>query len=266
MEPYTQGMNILDRHRNQIFCLQASDKFFMAKFVNLVDCVFNNFCRKLASYNNASHPIREARKHLCGMVQNHLDRRTEDLEYGYMPNLPLPDCLHLNHQINPIALPDPPRPEVARTPSDSQPIWWTTNPSPVHQWLLPQGKQFTDFFHPITDLGKANTSRFPKVPHHQLDKNRTLCIKYQVRGKCQPQCWLSHIPQPTLLQKPAQLRMKPSNRPTTASPDCSPLAYITSLLHTRIPCTLRVVLLKPWTLPPTYNTIQSHLTLQAPSK
>mmetsp|Transcript_2890 Transcript_2890/g.4334 ORF Transcript_2890/g.4334 Transcript_2890/m.4334 type:complete len:171 (+) Transcript_2890:882-1394(+) len=44
--------NILDEHPSEFYANQEEDKLFMAKYVNFVDTVFQNFCQKLAYYHN----------------------------------------------------------------------------------------------------------------------------------------------------------------------------------------------------------------------
>jgi hypothetical protein len=76
------------------------------------------------------------------------------------------------------------------------PAWWTTNPSPLAAWKLPEGMSFNNFFDYKNEAMKANTNKFPRVKMHRpLDstKKNFLCLKHQVVGSCKVHCRQAHI-------------------------------------------------------------------------
>lgn len=64
----------------------------------------------------------------------------------------------------------------------------------VREWMVPEGKKFSDFFGPHK---RENVRGLPKVPHHSTRKPTNLCIRYQVGNgtKCGGGefCSLAHI-------------------------------------------------------------------------
>ena len=98
--------------------------------------------------------------------------------------------------------------EASRTATkDPKPEWWTKNPSPVKDWLIPTGKRFHDFFNSL-DL-KANMSDWPKFPYHKPGNNskpKGLCLKYQALGECNLGCFNAHV-DPTTFAEAARKTM-----------------------------------------------------------
>ena len=189
---YYTGLELLDDYRNDFFDAQEHDKFFMAKFVNLLDTVFRNFNTKLASYHDDRDPIRAARHTLRSKMAIDIKRAMGSMEYGLAPTLPLPPRLleHVDQKDK-----SPREPSNAKPATDA-PEWHTKNPSPDTNWTLPKGKMFRDLFDPSTTVGRANIGRFPRAKHHnpQIKLSRNICIRYQAEGKCRVNCNMSHIP------------------------------------------------------------------------
>jgi hypothetical protein len=72
--------------------------------------------------------------------------------------------------------------------------WWSTNPSVVTSWLLPERKTYNDFFKLREPEKKPNTIGWPWFPHHKFtSKTKNLCLKYQVKGSCSSACFMAHV-------------------------------------------------------------------------
>jgi hypothetical protein len=85
---------------------------------------------------------------------------------------------------------------VPKTDTEQKPIepWWTTNPSMMTSWSLPNGKTYNDFFNPREPEKKPNTQGWPKFPHHKFpSKTKNLCLKYQAKGACLSACFMAHV-------------------------------------------------------------------------
>jgi hypothetical protein len=52
-----------------------------------------------------------------------------------------------------------------------------------------------DLFTSFTPQGKENIKLFPWVPHHNptVSGKKSMCIKYQCRGKCRAGCPQAHL-------------------------------------------------------------------------
>ncbi len=78
-----------------------------------------------------------------------------------------------------------------KTPPD----WWITNPKVVSAWALPDDKSMKDLFTSFSPQGKENIKLFPQLPHHNpaVSGKKSLCIKYQCKGKCRAGCPQAHL-------------------------------------------------------------------------
>ena len=84
--------------------------------------------------------------------------------------------------------------EKAALEKTESPPWGTKNPNTVQAWRLPTGKTFTDFFDTTVPSKRANTTDWPKLPHHKTpSKLKSLCLKYQSKGSCSALCYPSHM-------------------------------------------------------------------------
>jgi hypothetical protein len=63
----------------------------------------------------------------------------------------------------------------------------------VQAWKLPEGKTYPDYFDTRVPEKKANTTDWPKLPHHKNpSKLKGLCLKYQSKGSCSAICYMAH--------------------------------------------------------------------------
>jgi hypothetical protein len=73
-----------------------------------------------------------------------------------------------------------------------------TNPEPQQDWSIPEGKTFLEFF------GKKSTveqGAWPRLADPRFDEPKSMCIRYQVKGKCTNRCTLAHLPKSKMSAK-----------------------------------------------------------------
>jgi hypothetical protein len=176
----------------------AKDNMFVASFLHFLDVVFNNFCDDLAEYHTRRSPIESARRRLRGRMKDDIDRVMRDIHHGITPNLPLPSILENEGRTEPEPEGEESTPSKRRAKEEEEkkpPAWWSKNPEMVEAWTIPDDKDMKDIFTSFSPKGKENIKRFPHVRHHNptvLGK-KSLCIKYQCRGKCQVGCPQAHV-------------------------------------------------------------------------
>jgi hypothetical protein len=214
VEGYVHGMEMIRKGRRVFKHLLKDDPLFAVKFAYLLDRVFQNFVDKLGDYYSEKRPIETARRSLEGFQVSAIERAMIGFEVGAAPRLFLPSSLRGN-QTDALApgrkadqaatKPDPDKSkedkrgkEAKKSPKEPNPEWWTKNPSPVKDWLIPEGKRFHDFF--SSQDHKENLTGWPKLPPHTKpdQKPKRLCLKYQVLGECLSHCFGAHAIPSTL--------------------------------------------------------------------
>jgi hypothetical protein len=90
---YLWRLDIIAKHRLQMYKELAKDHMFMARFLHFLDVVFNNFCNDLAEYHTQSSPIESPRRRLQGRMKDDIDCVMRDIHHRITPNLPLPSIL-----------------------------------------------------------------------------------------------------------------------------------------------------------------------------
>jgi hypothetical protein len=93
IDGYLRGLDIIAKHRLQMYEELAKEKMIVARFLHFLDVVFNNFCDNLAEYHTQSNPIESACRRLRGRMKDDIDRVMRDIHHGITPNLPLPSIL-----------------------------------------------------------------------------------------------------------------------------------------------------------------------------
>jgi hypothetical protein len=219
VEGYLYGMALIARGRRAFKHFLAEDPLFAVKFAYLLDRVFQNFVDELGNYYSEKRPIQKARRDLKYSQKAAIDSAMMGFEVGAAPRLFLPSSLRSNQsdiKNQPGKKADKRtdkldvdgKREASRTATkDPKPEWWTKNPSPVTDWLIPTGKRFHDFFNNL-DL-KANMSDWPKFPFHKPGNNskpKGLCLKYQALGECNLGCFNAHV-DPTTFAEAARKTM-----------------------------------------------------------
>jgi hypothetical protein len=74
--------------------------------------------------------------------------------------------------------------------------WWWTNPNPVTEWKIPDGKTFTNVFAFNKELLKANTMGWPRIKSHDprnKGRKKHFCLKCQCIGSCSSKCGMTHV-------------------------------------------------------------------------
>jgi hypothetical protein len=213
IDGYLRGLDIIGKHRLQMYEELAKDNMFMARFLHFLDMVFNNFCDDLAEYHTRRVPIESARRELRGRMKDDIDRVMRDIHHGITPNLPLPSTLSGETEGRGEPSGSTPKTKQAQAGDDDKktPAWWITNPEVVSAWALPDDKSMKDLFTSFTPQGKENIKLFPQVPHHNpaVNGKKFLCIKYQCKGKCRAGCPQAHL-------KPASMAADVKDKIATA--------------------------------------------------
>ena len=197
IDGYLRGLDLIGKHRLQMYEELAKDNMFMARFLHFLDMVFNNFCDDLAEYHTRRVPIESARRQLRGRMKDDIDRVMRDIHHGITPNLPLPSMLSRNAEER--NEPSGERTKAKQSPAGDEdkkpPDWWIKNPEVVSAWALPDDKSMKDLFTSFSPQGKENIKLFPQLPHHNpaVSGKKSLCIKYQCKGKCRAGCPQAHL-------------------------------------------------------------------------
>jgi hypothetical protein len=217
IDGYLRGLDIIAKHRLQMYEELAKDNMFMARFLHFLDMVFNNFCDDLAEYHTRRSPIESARRSLRGRMKDDIDRVMTDIHHGITPNLPLPAVLSGNGDDT--SEPKPAPGNATKQPTDEEekkpPAWWSRNPEVVGEWAIPEDKSMKDLFTSFTPQGKENLKLFPLVTHHNptITGKKALCIKYQCRGKCRAGCPQAHV-RPAHIAADTKTKIANAKRPT----------------------------------------------------
>jgi hypothetical protein len=197
-EGFEHGLQMLQDKKRIFHHLFSMDRLFPVKFAYLLDRVFQNFVDELGNFYNDERPIRRARRRLRKYQVNAIENAMTGYDTSCAPRLFLPSSLQGDS--TPIHKADPDtdsktknggKKETEQRPTET---WWSSNPSVVAAWLLPQGKTYNDFFNPREAEKKPNTEGWPRFPHHKFtSKTKSLCLKYQTKGTCSSACFMAHV-------------------------------------------------------------------------
>ena len=185
---YRYGLSVMKENSRKFVRQGKSDKLFFAKYLYFLDRVFQNFCSTLLESAKDRDPFKKPYQNEADeeMMQAIKSTMRSFLKYGANPNLPLPEALEQASRTGgtpPSRGPGRDRNETDGTdgPKKRAPEepWMRENPSPVKEWLLPDGKTYGDFFG-TPDKRKG----FPRLKHHRSGKKENMCLQYAVLGKC----------------------------------------------------------------------------------
>lgn len=202
-EAYRTGLELLRGNRKAFFGAQSADggKWFYAKFLTILDRTFQTFCRSMLERVNKREPVRGAGESLRTLQQTMVIQAIQPvLSYGDTLKVSLPRVFKAKELgkanvdvgrgggANPKKKPGKPE-EGNRVLAQ----WHKKNPSPVKEWLLPEGKKFGDFFNRDS---KKNSIGFPKGEHHLTGAQSLICLAYQAKGECirGSDCEYAHVP------------------------------------------------------------------------
>ena len=183
----------------------TEDPLVWVKLAFFSDLVFQKFCKKLTTIISESLTPGEvmdtARDTLGGWMEGELERVLFSLEFGVIPQLPLPESLkprkkrRADEETEPAAKKGRRKEKVEKEGVD-EPDWWKRNPSPEQNWHLPSGTSCRSVFNP-NDEAKADWSRnWPMVGHHKHGREAHLCQRYTVDHFCPlgGNCRSAHLP------------------------------------------------------------------------
>jgi hypothetical protein len=194
-EGYSHGLSLLKEHRAVFVELIDKRQIFCTEFAYVLDNVFQDFVNSLGRFHDRSNPIRSARSELKGFQRRSIDVTLSGFQHGTVPNLRLPAALTVASNVagssdNPAK--GSPKGRLAQDPQQQD--WWTKNPTPETDWLIPEGRSYADFFDSTDKNLKANTRNWPLVKHHRTGQRKPLCVRYQSLGKCRVRCDMAHVP------------------------------------------------------------------------
>ncbi|NER25731.1 MAG: hypothetical protein F6J96_34580 [Symploca sp. SIO1C2] len=207
---YEYGLQIMRNYDDRFSRKERADPMFVTKFLYLLDTSFQALLVHILGNMVEVDPVRHLRN-LKDFMKNAIHKEVSSFLLGTGPaELILPEVLS---SVRPPReswegmpdLPPPPRgmgpppppappvppaqnPEAARTPR-----WFRMNPAPITEWAVPQGRRFGEFFNIFQQ--PENFEGFPHVRHHVNGRPAAICIKYQVKGRCDkgPNCHKAHI-------------------------------------------------------------------------
>ena len=201
-EGYRRCLRLLKDNKQTAYHLQHRDPMFCTRFAFLVDVIQQSFFKKMKQVALKRSPFRSA---LSRNLDRYLKDRVRDalnsFQIGSMPSLNLPTSL----TASPNTLTESPTNQRGSQDTEQPPPrWYKKNPSPVSEFKVPDGRQFTDYF------GRDhadNTRNWPHFAHHAKSGNARLCIRYQVLGKCDrgKDCALAHVKHDALGDKKQQI-------------------------------------------------------------
>ena len=183
----------------------TEDPLVWVKLAFFADLVFQKFCAKMITIISESATPEEvmgtARDTLNGWMEVELERALFSLEFGVIPQLPLPNSLkprkkqRADKDSEPAAKKGSQKEKGDRESGD-KPDWWKKNPSLEQSWWLPSGTSCRSVFNPNDDA-KADWSRnWPMVNHHKHGREAHLCQRYAVDQYCPlgGNCRSAHLP------------------------------------------------------------------------
>lgn len=204
-EAFRYGRRYMIEHRREMGKVARSDRLFLAKYLHMIDRVFQKFCRRLLKEAEGhKNPIRSAGKLLKGTQTRSIQRQMRCFDdVGAVPPLSLPSIIEEESARTTRSSPA----QVARetrgprktgsaqaTGVTGRGGTQTENKEVIAAWRIPAGKVFADFF---GKTHQANKDGFPKIPHHD-PKNHNLtkpCLSWHLDGHCgrRGKCFASHI-------------------------------------------------------------------------
>jgi hypothetical protein len=203
---YRYGLQLIKENRVMFSRETQNDKYFLWKFLHLLDSAFQRFCEKMREYIKFQDPLREARDGGMSTLQERLIDRGMGafFDLGHSPSLPLPQALEKHSKIKPKKTSGPVEIEPVAEGKKKKKVTpatrdqsqtddpWAKNPSPVSEWAIPGSQNFAKLF------GRGmveNQSGFPLAKHHIQSGKTMICLSYQTRSSCLrgAKCTMSHI-------------------------------------------------------------------------
>ena len=208
---FRHGLRLLKENSTIVKAELRRDKLFLWKYQHLLDAVFQRFCERLSRLSRLREPLREAKRDRLDRLQvEMIDSALGNFfELGHSPALSLPgsierfaakgrDKARSPNQEKKKGEDGGKKPKLAeQAPKENASAkkvgWHVANPSKETAWSLPEGVDFNSLF------GKGmfeNQKGFPKFKHHARSGDASMCLRYQILGKCHggKECRGAHIP------------------------------------------------------------------------
>jgi hypothetical protein len=200
-EGYVYGFEMLSKHKREFLALFHMDPLFPLKLPCLLDRAFQNFVQDLGDFHSKSNPIKRAKRSLKGQQVREINPAMRGFKTGSLSHLFLPRTLQEGGTPTKDAHPSTDggakgagggrktrtefQGEEGAKGKPPPEEWWSTNPSPLAAWKIPEGKDFLEFFDCKKDSLKPNTNSWPKLASHlpRLNGRKAfLCLRHQTEG------------------------------------------------------------------------------------
>jgi hypothetical protein len=203
----TEGLSLILEHYDDHY--QVIQEMFAssADFGLTVLVILDNQLQKFFEMVSDMHDVAKASSRQRDFLWRQATEFLEGLENRRPPSVVIPQCLRRTPPANKegTVRDDGPAPaskkrrtakETAEKAAREKPIA-TANKEQQPAWSIPEGKTYMDFFAP----GGANEGGWPKLYDARYDKERSMCIRYQVKGACTTRCTLAHVVKSKLSEK-----------------------------------------------------------------
>jgi hypothetical protein len=134
-----------------------------------------------------------------GYLHRRADVLIQELEEHKPPSIIIPACLLTHSAVSRGALKNGgenergatplPKEEKALSKAPKEPQTPEKNEDVEPKWTVPSGKFYNEFF----PRNSPNLSGWPKLQDPRFDSDRSMCVKYQVLGRCKSRCPLAHM-------------------------------------------------------------------------
>ena len=190
-----------DDHYQIIQEMFASNEDFGLTVLVILDNQLQKFFQMVADMPDVSKATAHQRDFLWKQANDFLD----GLDNRRPPSVVIPQCLRRTPVKDAPSKDDSSAPETAPTKkrkstkeiadkiAKEKPVM-VKNPETQKAWLIPEGKTYFEIF----EKGGANESGWPKFMDKRHETERSLCLRYQVKGKCTTKCTLAHVAKSTM--------------------------------------------------------------------
>lgn len=178
LQGYEEGLRLLRDRRRTFLREGIKDVTFFTRYLHLLDCIFQDFCRRLLRLH-AENPRRPLERLRPNIMRDEVYSTYVGVFESYTESkLKLPSSLQVleRNQATPATTEIATRPEGG---AQREEPWMRTNPNPVREWGLPEGKTYREVFG-----SPASKRGFPKIKHHSRPGRELVCVPYLVVGKC----------------------------------------------------------------------------------
>jgi hypothetical protein len=151
----------------------------------ILDNHLQRFFEMVSEMDDVTKASSRERDFLCRQANAFLD----GLENRQPPSVVIPQCLRRTPTVdngNGTGGETPPTKKKKKTATSSEKL---TNSEPQQAWSIPEGKAYKDH----CQQGGANELGWPKLKDARFESDRSMCMRFQVKGECTKRCTLAHI-------------------------------------------------------------------------